>query len=263
MACALAVCFGCAGFGASTPIEEPTADARAETEATIAVLARMSEFLVSRSTLRLEAEILYDAVQPSGERIEFGSQRRIALRHPDRARVEVSHWDGEQELVTFDGSRLSAALPDRRLYATLEYQGTLGEAFDHLVSEYEFASPLADLFRRNLPDEVAKRVVTARRLPAVTIAGKACDHLAFRGERIDFQLFVQQGDTPIPLRFVIDYHEEEGRPQFRAQLHSWDWSSELSDAVFRFVPQAGTQRVRFPDLLDQLLGPLESEFDER
>ena len=62
---------------------------------------------------------------------------------------------------------------------------------------------------------------------------------------------------------MIDYHEEEGRPQFRAQLHSWDWSSELSDAVFRFVPQAGTQRVRFPDLLDQLLGPLESEFDER
>ena len=261
--CALVVGFGCAGFEASTPIEELTPEVRAETDASIAVLARMSEFLASRSALRFEADVLYDAVQPSGQRIEFGSQRRIALRPPDHARVEVSHWDGGQELITFDGRRLSAVLPDRRLYATMEYQGTIGEAFDHLVTEYDVASPLSDLLRRDLPNEIASRVVSARRLPSVTIAGTRCDHLAFRGERVDFQLFVQQGDTPVPLRFVIDYRDEEGSPQFRAQLRNWDWSHELSDALFRFVPQAGAQRVGFPDLLDQLLGPLESEADER
>ncbi len=263
MTCALVVSFGCAGFGASTPIEEPTPDVRAETDATVAVLARMSEFLASRSDLRFEADVLYDAVQPSGQRIEFGSQRRIALRRPDRARVEVSHCDGGQELVTFDGRRLSAALPDRRLYATMEYQGTIGEAFDHLVTEYGAATPLSDLLRRDLPNEVASRVVSARRLPPVTIAGNRCDHLAFRSERVDFQLFVQQGDAPVPLRLVIDYRDEEGSPQFRAQLRNWDWSPELSDSLFLFVPQAGAQRVGFPDLLDRLLGPLESEADDR
>ena len=133
------------------------------------------------------------------------------------------------------------------------------EAFEHLVTEYDVASPLSDLLRGDLPEEVASRVRSARHLGTVTIAGTRCDHLAFRGERVDFQLFVRQGEEPVPIRFAIDYHAEAGRPQFRAQLGSWDSAPELPESLFQFLPPVGSQRVAFPELLDLLLGSTAAE----
>ena len=261
LACALAPASGCRGFSAATQAESSASELASpvQAEEALGVLRRMSEFLASRPALRFEAEIHYDAIQLSGQKIEFGSQRKIALRRPDHARVAVSHRDGARELVTFDGRRLSAAIPTRRVYASIEYEGTVTEAFEYLVTEYGFASPLSDLFRRDLPDDVASRMLSARHLGTVTIAGARCDHLAFRGERVDFQLFVAQGSEPAPMRFLIDYHAEPGSPQFRASLDSWDLAPELPESLFRFVPAAGAQRVAFPELLDLVLGLPESE----
>lgn len=265
LACAHVLGSGCQGFGAGNQAESPPADNLSSTAETVetgealAALTRMSEFLSSRPALRFEADIYYDAVQPSGQKLEFGSQRRIALRRPDHARVEVSHWDGEEELVTFDGQRLSVAIPNLHVYASTEFRGTSAEAFEHLVTEYDVASPLSDLLRGDLPEEVASRVRSARHLGTVTIAGTRCDHLAFRGERVDFQLFVRQGQEPVPIRFAIDYHAEAGRPQFRAQLGSWDWAPELPESLFQFLPPVGSQRVAFPELLDLLLGSTAAE----
>ena len=262
MRAALAACALASGLACASP-GEPDPAARRETDEALAILAKMSELLASRPAVQLEADLQYDAVQPSGERIEFGSTRQIALRRPDRARVEVVHRDGERELVTFDGRRLSAALPDHRLYASADFEGTIGEAFDLLVTEHGAPAPLADLFRPDLSQELARRVISARRLPPVSLGGFPCHHLAFRGERIDFQIFIQRGETPLPRRLLIDYHQAEGRPQFRAQLRDWDLSPDLPDSFFRFVAQPGARRVGFPDLLDRVLGPPHDEGSTR
>lgn len=264
LACVVGLGSGCLGLPGSEPPGSQPSDAEvlAQTEETLAALTRMSEFLASRPALRFEADIHYDAIQPSGQRIEFGSERRFAMRRPDRARVQVAHWDGDEEVVTFDGRRLSATIPEQRIYASTTFEGTAAEAFDHLVAEYGAASPLSDLLRRDLPDEIADRAKSARHLGTVMIAGTPCDHLAFRGADVDFQLFVRQGDEPVPVRVAIDYRSEEGRPQFRARLHSWELSPELPDSLFRLAPPAGSQRVPFSELLDLLLGPLTPEPDD-
>ena len=262
LACVAAFATACSGFSPSTAEEGTRAldgPSEALAEQIVATLRRMSEFLASRPAIRFEADIRYDSIQTSGQKIEFGSHRRIVLRRPDRARVEVSHWDGERELLTFDGERLQVAIPERRVYASMEYAGNVADAFDHLITEYGVASPLSDLLRPDLPDEIATRALSGRRLGTVEIEGTRCDHLVFRGERVDFQLFVRQGDEPVPIRFVIDYHAEPGSPQFRAQLRDWDLEPMLPDSLFRLVPPVGAQRVAFPELMDLLLGPADPE----
>jgi len=261
----MALATGCAILGPS-PEEEPAPSAAflaQRSEQALAALRRMSEFLASRPTLRFEADIQYDAVQTSGQKIEFGSHRKYSLARPDRVRVDVAHWNGEQEMIAFDGNRLWATLSESRIYASMEYTGSTPDALDLLVNDYGLASPLSDLFRRDLADEIADRVISARELRTVTIAGVRCDHLAFRGQRVDFQLFIQQGEEPVPVRFIIDYHTEAGSPQFRARLHDWDVAPAVPDSLFRFSPAAGAQRVPFPELMDLLLGPLDTEMDEQ
>ena len=44
----------------------------------------------------------YDAVQPSGQKIESGEKRTLTESRPDRMRAEVQHSDGDKNLVLFD-----------------------------------------------------------------------------------------------------------------------------------------------------------------
>ena len=265
--CAAALASACSSLGGSSPDDFESARSRdigiEEMNEAIAALRRMSEFLAARPALRFEAEIHYDAIQESGQKIEFGSHRRIAIRRPDQARVEVTHRDGTRELITFDGERLSAVVPTSHAFASIEFAGSLVDALDHLVHEYGFASPLSDLLRADFADDVEARAIAGRRIGAVTIGGTLCEHLAFSGEHLDFQLFIARGEIPIPVRFVIDYHAEEGSPQFRTMLSDWELEPDLPDSSFRILPPAGAQRVPFEELLDLVLGPLDSLEDNQ
>ncbi len=264
----IALATGCANLGQPAreePTSSPTvlAEPTKRTEEALAALRRMSEFLASRPMLRFEADIQYDAVQESGQKLEFGSHRTFALARPDRIRVDIAHWNGEREMIAFDGDHLWATLPESRIYASLAFTGNIPDAFDLLVNDYGLASPLSDLLRRGLADEIADRVISGRNLRTAMIGGVACDHLTFRGRNLDFQLFIQQGEEPVPVRFIIDYHAETGGPQFRAWLRDWDLAPALPDSLFQFSPEVGEQRVPFRELMDLVLGPLEMTMDEQ
>jgi hypothetical protein len=262
-----ALASACSSRGGSAPDDFESATSRdigiEETKEAIAALRRMSEFLATRRALRFEAEIHYDAIQESGQKIEFGSHRRIAIKRPNQARVEVTHREGTRELITFDGERLSAVVPTSHAFASIEFAGSFVDALDHLVDEYGFASPVSDLLRADLADDVEARAIAGRRIGAVTIDGTICEHLAFSAEHVDFQLFIARGEKPIPLRLVIDYHAEEGSPQFRTMLRDWELEPDLPDSSFRIVPPAGAQRVPFEELIDLVLGPLDRQEDDR
>lgn len=255
----------CSTLPGTTVEESTTSDSviAEETEQALASLRRMSDFLASRPTLRFASDIRYDAVQASGQKIEFGSHRTFAFAFPNQARIEALHWDGQQEFATFDGERFSAAIPERDVYATVQYAGTVAEAFDYLDTKFGLASPLFDLVRRDVADDVASRIQSARHIGTVTIDGTLCDQLAFVAEHLDFQLFIRQGEEPVPIRLLIDYHGEPGSPQFRAQMSDWKMSAALPDESFRFIPPAGAQRVPVAELMDLLLGSVETEGDDQ
>jgi Predicted periplasmic protein (DUF2092) len=40
---------------------------------------------------------------------------------------------------------------------------------------------------------------------------------------VDFQLWIADGDQPLPLRAVLTYRREAGQPQFRAQFSDWNF----------------------------------------
>ena len=234
----------------STPDPEP-----AETAAALAILQRMSAHLAARTSFQFTAEVRYDAVQTSGQRIEFGSERRVAVRRPDRLRVDVSDWDGGGEVLVYDGARVSLALPARGRYASIEQSGSVEEVVDRLEHELGLPMPLAELLQPDLYARMLPLVASGAVVGGVQLDGRACDQLAFRTRGLDFQLFVDRGDAPLPRRLVIDYREEPGRPQFRASLHDWKTDGSLPGPRFEFSPAAGAQRVPFAELLGEVADP--------
>jgi hypothetical protein len=137
---------------------------------------------------------------------------------------------------------IAAAKSLRGVYTQFPVPATLDETLDFLELEVGAAIPLADLFYSDLSSlgsaaDEASVVGTSR------VAEWRCDHLAFRGDALDYQIWVEQGDAPRLRKLVITYREEPGTPQFAAVFTSWELGIDAPDALFEFSPPEGAERI--------------------
>jgi hypothetical protein len=212
----------------------------------MSILKKMSEFLAAAGRFSVTIRDGYDVVQESGQKIEFGEVRNVTVSRPDRLRIDVERSDGQKGLVIFDGKEITIYTADHNIYATTSRQGTLDQAIKYAVDDLKIRMPLALMLLSTLPSELDKLGVSADYVETTTITDVPCDHLAARtAGGVDFQVWVAQGSEPLPRRIVITYKDENGQPQFRADLSNWNLAPDVSDALFAFTPPNGAERIQF------------------
>jgi hypothetical protein len=226
--------------------DEPGPTPSASEQSALIILRNMSEYLAKAERFSVSIRDGYDAVQQSGQKVEFGEVRRVTVSRPDRLRIEVERSDGEKGLVVFNGKDLTVYTADKNVYATLSRQGTLDQVIKYALDDLKLRVPLAMMLLSTLPNELDKLVVSADYVETTTITDVPSDHLAVRTSRgVDFQVWVAQGSEPLPRRIVITYKGEPGQPQFWADLSNWNLAPEVSDALFTFTPPDGANRIQF------------------
>jgi hypothetical protein len=211
----------------------------------MAILQRMADFLSRTQRLSVTAEIGFDVVQASGEKLEFGETRQIVIRRPDRMRVDITKRDGATSGFRFDGQEIAVFNTRENVYATAAKPGTLDEAIAYFINTLDMRFPLAEIFSTQLAESLAAKVRTAYNVGPERIMGIPCEHLALRGDQNDMQLWIAQGSQPLPCRLVITYNAAEGQPQFWAQFSDWNLSPDVPDAQFAFTPPEGATRIAF------------------
>ena len=132
-----------------------------------------------------------------------------------------------------------------QVYATVAKPGSADEAIEYFIDDLDMRMPLAEFFSSASVKTLPDRVLTADYIEQATIAGVPCDHLGLRGERVDLQVWVAQGDQPLPHRVIITYTRAEGQPQFRAQFSEWNLSPNAPDSLFTFTPPEGATKIAF------------------
>jgi hypothetical protein len=190
-------------------------------------------------------DIGYDVVQDSGEKIEFGETRTIVMRRPDHLRIDTVNRDGSRRGFVFDGKEIAVFDVEDKVYATATQPGSTDEAIDYFVNELGMRMPLSELLSPKLPARLQTLVQAARDVGQETIAGELCDHIAVRGLRTDWQVWVTRGDPLQLRRLVITYRRSEGQPQFWAQFHTWNFAPDVSDTRFVFQPEPGAVKIPF------------------
>lgn len=215
----------------------------AEESRAAARLEAMASFLARAQRLGVTMDCAYDVQQESGEKIEFGERRTVVLRRPDRARVDVTRRDGSRRGLLFDGTQLAVFDLDQKVYATVSKPGTVDAAFDYFVDDLNMRLPLRELLKSDLPKELGDVVGSARLVGQEQLGDTATDHVAFRGDTADVQLWIPRDGDPLPRRIVISYRLAGGQPQFRADLNAWTLAPDVPDALFTFTPAAGAERI--------------------
>src|SRR5262249_16130248 len=182
-------------------------------ERAVSILGKATTFLAQEQHFSVTVEMGYDAVQPSGLKVEFGATRKYTIRRPDHVRIDTEMRDGDQRGFRFDGKEIAVFDMNQKVYATEEHPGTLDEAFGYFIDHLQIPLPLAELFSSPLPGLVDTTLVL-RYVDESTIAGVRCDHLVGRRKKIDFQVWIGQADKPVFQRLILTYKHEKGEPQF-------------------------------------------------
>ncbi len=81
--------------------------------------------------------------------------------------------------------------------------------------------PLADLLYSDPYAVLMAGVTYGRYLGIHQAAGVACHHLAFSQATIEWQIWIDAGDKPLPRKLVISYVQEPGEPQYSAVIRRW------------------------------------------
>ena len=226
--------------------QEPNSTPSASEQRAMAILKNMSEYLARAERFSVTIRDGYDAVQQSGQKVEYGAVRKVTVSRPDRLRFEVERSDGAKALVIFNGKDITVYTPNKNVYATVSRPGTLDQAIKYAVDDLKIQLPLATMLLSTLPSELDNLVVSADYVETTTITDVPCDHVAARTSRgVDFQVWVAQGSEPLPRRVVITYKNEPGQPQFWAELSNWNLAPDVSDALFTFTPPSGADRIQF------------------
>jgi hypothetical protein len=226
--------------------QESNSTPSASEQRAMKVLKNMSEFLAQVERFSVTIRDGYDAIQESGQKIEYGEVRKVTVSRPDRLRFEVERSDGQKGLVIFNGQDLTVYSAKNNFYATVSKPGTLDQVIKYAMEDLKIRVPLGVLFLSVLPSELDNLVTSADYVETTTITDVPCDHIAAQTSRgVDFQAWIAQGSEPLPRRIVITYREETGQPQFWADLSDWNLAPEVSDALFTFTPPEGAERIQF------------------
>ena len=209
------------------------------------ILSKMADVLSQAAGFSVTVRSSYDAIQQDGQRIEFGERRNIFLQRPDQLRVEVERSDGDLGLVIFDGKTITAFKSNDNVYALVEKPGSIDAAIVYLVKNLQTPFPLARMFLTTLSRDIQQWIESVRYVEDNVLTDPLSVHLAGQAADVDFQIWVAQGEHPLPQRIVLTYRTEPGQPQFRADFIGWSLTPENDAARFAFVPPENAEQILF------------------
>lgn len=224
-----------------TAVSAPAASQSSVDPASVAALKRMSAYLSTLNTMEVTSEGSLDVVTEDGQRVQLDGVTNYKIRRPGF--VIDFNSDLKSRRFVYDGKNFTVVAPKLGYYATVPAPGTNREVLELAYQTYGIKLPLEDLFRWNDADNVrAESFRSGYQLGTSTINGVVTDHYVFREDDIDWEIWIQQGDQPLPRKVVIVDRTDPAHPAFTARL-SWKPNAPLTDADFAFNPSKEEMRI--------------------
>lgn len=204
-------------------------------------------YLGGMEAFSLEASSSIEVVMPSGQKIQLDNLSLLTVQRPNKLYAERLGELANQELY-YDGKTLTLHEVDAGVYATVDAPKNIEEMADYARESLDIVMPGGDLLHSNAFDILMDGVHTAFTVGTAEIAGVECDHLAFSAPGTDFQIWIQQGDRPLPRKMVITSRDVVNAPQFSVVINAWDQTPDLSNELFHFEPPEDAMAIDFISL---------------
>lgn len=207
----------------------------------IAALEKMGAYLRTLKSFEIDATTATDEVLDNGLKVQLDGAAKLIVRRPDRMRVTITS-DRKHREYYYDGKSVTLYGPRVKYYTTVAAPPTVGETVQLLAQKYGIELPLADLFLWGTDKAHPEDIKQAINVGPATIAGTLTDQYAFRQEGVDWQVWIKQGATPVPVKLVVTTTSETAQPEHITVLR-WNFAPKINEKMFAFVPPVGALKI--------------------
>jgi len=214
-------------------------DARA-----IEVLKNMSTYTAKLDQFVIRSTAFTDARLDAGLMVSNAIEIELTIDRPGS--MHVTNFDGvqEKELFFHDGT-LTIFSSENKFYAQASIPNDIEAAAEFALEEFGIEAPLMDMIYRNITTHLIGSQETVLYLTDKSrVGGVDCHHIAIRSPEVDVQLWVQEGDRPVPRKIMITSKWEGGAPRFFANM-SWDTAPDIDSDIFEFQAPEGSTNIGF------------------
>jgi hypothetical protein len=224
-----ALCLASGALGAQTPDQKTAAIAPKAAE----TLQRMSKYMAGLEQFSFVGHTTLDAPLDSCQQIQIGARIEVNVRRPNSFRVNRRGDLGGQEFY-YDGKRLTYYSGEENEFAHLDAPPTIEAALDLLTDKGGVVAPGSDLVYLNAYEELMHDVNVGLYLGESEVDGVPVHHLAFRAKEVDWQIWIDSGDKPLPRKYLITTKWLAGSPRFTLRLTEWNTAAAFDDSLFQF-----------------------------
>lgn len=234
--------------------EGPTVDQEADRR-----LRDMSTLLAEAPRFSFSASETRDIVDAEGQTQQLQLEHRAYVERPNRVRREVTLGD-DSALLIYNTGALAVHTTRDSFFGITEIPPTIDEGMDYLFERLDVRAPLADLIYTSPYDAYVDSMTAGQYVGEETVEGATCHHLAFQHPAIDFDIWLQDGDRPLPCKLQLSYKQDEGAPKSVLIFRDWDLSPTFEPHLFAYRPPEGYVRIPFIGLRDAIAAaPAETE----
>lgn len=238
-ACKAAIAVACGAlFATSAPAWAEDIDAEA-----LAAVTEHGERLRTLGTFSIDADLVFEEVMETGEKITVIEQVTADVRAPNSIRMTKSMPDRKRVLF-FDGQKVVLWSPILKFYAEMPFEGTTAEMIGAAAERAGYELPLSDLFIWGVDPADVEAVTQAAYIGQAMIDGRLCDQYALRQEDADWQIWIDTAEPKLACRYAIVDLSDEARPIFQATVRI-DTDVDLADSRFTFEAPEGAERIQF------------------
>lgn len=224
----------------ATPAAIDTKPGVLEPEA-VAALDRMGAHLRTLAPFKLVSTASTEEVYANGQKLQFLQRTTYTMGGPEKLRVKIE-TDSQNRDVFYNGKTFTIAAPRAGKYIQLPATGPVGEILANAYEKWGVDFPVQDLFRWGSASATAERPKEGFKVGPSRIGDAMTDQYAFRQEGVDWQIWIDQGDKPLPRKMVITNLEDPAQPQYVAYF-TWDLTPAIPTNTFEFTPTANDKRI--------------------
>jgi len=205
------------------------------------LLKAMTDYTAAQKSISATFDSDIEVVTPELEKIQFTSSGKLQLTRPDKLRISRTGGYADVQLV-YDGKTVSIYGNNAKAYAQADLVGTIDQLVDLIKAKSGTAMPGTDLLS-NAYDELMSNVILASHIGQGVVDGVECEHLAFRGDDTDWQIWIESGARPVPRKYVITSKTVAGAPQYTLRIKDWKTDAVADADAFVFKPPADATKV--------------------
>jgi hypothetical protein len=203
----------------------------------------MTSYLADLKTFTADYDVDNEVVDRAGQKLQYSASGAIAVERPGKLHITRRGAFVDGELI-FDGKTISLYGKDANIYAQISSPGpTIEEAIEEVRVATGIDAAGADLILADAYTSLTADVERGVDVGIGYVGGVECDHLAFRGPSVDWQIWIQTGEKPLPMKYVITTKWVTGAPQYTIRFQNWNVDPQLETKTFEFSPAAGAKKI--------------------